>query len=178
MKIVGYATITSSILFSECSQSSASSYRSSSNTLAAAIIEVVTLLLDDKDIQHFISVALANQERYRVLKGVADLLKWLGRRLKNRSYSQIEKGLAELFSSRKRNFLIVDRLSQEIESRNPNGGKTNMDKLKLAAAETVGMPIVWWPLNQPRKYLPVGKVRIIWFCVGPPIHHGGPDAQT
>ena len=285
------ATSTSSTLFSDYSTSSASSYASQSNALAAAAItEVVTLFLDENDIQHFLTNALAKQERYSVLKGLTDLLKWLGRRLKNGSDSQIEKGLAKLFSSRQRNFLIVNRLLQEIESRNSNGDKrevvemlrnqetskeclekyldkqlgpsildgpsneetytlkneesegseyddgedgeadeshnvtsnietakrflksnesflrfkeeledfveplknqkvwskilwdgdervrfdlshtvrrlTNMDKLKLAAEEAVGMPILWWPLKQPRKHLPSGKIRIIWICVG------------
>ena len=43
---------------------------------------------------------------------------------------------------------------------------TSIDKLKLVAEEKLGMPILWWPLKQPRKHLSSGKVRIIWICVG------------
>ena len=39
---------------------------------------------------------------------------------------------------------------------------TNIDELKLAAERKLGMPILWWPLRQPRKHLPSSKVRIIW----------------
>lgn len=43
---------------------------------------------------------------------------------------------------------------------------TMIDKLKLAVEEMLGLPILWWPLKQPRKHLPSSKVRIIWICVG------------
>ena len=43
---------------------------------------------------------------------------------------------------------------------------TNIDKLKIAAEEKLGMPILWWPLKQPRKHLSSSKIRIIWICVG------------
>ena len=43
---------------------------------------------------------------------------------------------------------------------------TNIDKLKIAAEEKLGMPLLWWPLKQPRKHLSSSKIRIIWICVG------------
>ena len=279
-----------STIFSEFSTSSASSYASRSITLTAAIDEVVILFLEDKVVHRLFSSALAKEERHKVLKGIADLLNWLGRRLTNASGSQIEKELAKLFSSPKRNYAIILKISNEIEFINPDGEKreqmkklrnqeislehlekylekqagyetlnvfsdkendiskdeetggsdyeeeedgeadgsqnmtsnieaakkflkssdafsrfkeeledfaepfksepiwnkilwdgdervrfelshtrcrlTNMDKLKLTAEETLRMPILWWPLKQPRKYLPSSKVRIIWACVG------------
>jgi serine/threonine protein kinase len=45
---------------------------------------------------------------------------------------------------------------------------TSMDKLKLTAEQTLGMPILWWPLKQPRNHLPRTKVRIISLCVSEP----------
>ena len=42
---------------------------------------------------------------------------------------------------------------------------TKFDKFKLAIEQKIGMPIIWWPLKQPRNNLPSSKVRIIWVCV-------------
>ena len=42
---------------------------------------------------------------------------------------------------------------------------SKLDKFKLAIEQKLGMPLIWWPLKQPRKYLPSSKVRIIWTCV-------------
>ena len=52
---------------------------------------------------------------------------------------------------------------------------TNIDELKLAAERKLGMPILWWPLRQPRKHLPSSKVRIIWICVG---HRSCPHLES
>ncbi len=52
---------------------------------------------------------------------------------------------------------------------------TNIDKLKIAAEEKLGMPILWWPLKQPRKHLSSSKVRIIWICVG---HRSSPHLES
>lgn len=42
---------------------------------------------------------------------------------------------------------------------------SNVDKLKLAIEQKLGMPVLWWPLKQPRKRVLSGKVRIVWICV-------------
>jgi tetratricopeptide (TPR) repeat protein len=44
-------------------------------------------------------------------------------------------------------------------------GLNSFDKLKLSAENMLGMPVIWWPLRQPRRYLPSSKVRITWICV-------------
>jgi tetratricopeptide (TPR) repeat protein len=40
-----------------------------------------------------------------------------------------------------------------------------LDKLKLSVEHVLGMPVIWWPLRQPRRGLPASKVRITWICV-------------
>ena len=52
---------------------------------------------------------------------------------------------------------------------------TKIDQLKLATEDKLGMPILWWPLKQPRKHLPSSKVRIIWICVG---YRAGPHLES
>ena len=42
---------------------------------------------------------------------------------------------------------------------------TRIDELKLALEEHLKMPIVWWPLKQPRKWLSSNRVRMILPCV-------------
>jgi tetratricopeptide (TPR) repeat protein len=44
----------------------------------------------------------------------------------------------------------------------------SLDKLKLSTENMLGMPVIWWPLRQPRRYLPASKVRITWICVSQP----------
>ena len=48
---------------------------------------------------------------------------------------------------------------------------TNVDKLKLAAEEILGMPIIWWPFRQPKNHLPSSKIRVIWLCVCQQYNH-------
>ena len=42
---------------------------------------------------------------------------------------------------------------------------TRINELKLALEEHLKMPIVWWPLKQPRKWLSSNRVRMILPCV-------------
>jgi tetratricopeptide (TPR) repeat protein len=83
--------------WSESSKSSASSHASASGTLVAALDEVITDFMSDEQLRCLFAEAFIKQDRERVSRNGARLLKWLGRRLVKAANTPVEKETAKFF---------------------------------------------------------------------------------
>ena len=133
---------TASIAFStwsEFSTSSASSYASTSDILVAALDEVIAVFMSDEELRCLFAEAFNKQNRDRVSRKGARLLKWLGRRLVMAAHTQAEKETAKFFLRRKHDQAIIDKIAQREEVRQQEASK--QERLELYLQQQMVKPI-------------------------------------
>ena len=106
---------------SESSKSSSSSY--ADDTLVAALDETTELFMGDEELRDLFVKAFDRQNRDKVLRNGARLLKWLGRRLVITAKRPMEKEAAKLFLSQKHDRSIIDRIALKVLEDSSEKGK-------------------------------------------------------
>lgn len=83
-------------------------------TLVAGLDETTKFFLSDEELHNLFAEAFARQNRDKVLRNGARLLKWFGRRLVVSAKKTVEKEAAEFFLSQRHGRSIMDRIARQI----------------------------------------------------------------
>ena len=106
---------------SESSKSSSSSY--ADGTLLAALDETTEVFMGDEELRDLFVKAFDRQNRDKVLRNGARLLKWLGRRLVIAAKRPMEKEAAKFFLSREHDRSIIERIAVKVLEDSSEKGK-------------------------------------------------------